>query len=95
MPEVVSKQEHHVDLLLLDERAATRRARTIGLRTLGTLGVLLMAKDRGFVATVKPLLDGLVGAGFRMSDDLHHQILDTAGEVGEASRLFRDETAED
>jgi len=41
-----------------------------------------MAKDKGLVAALKPLLDNLRRAGFRMSDDLYVQVLDSAGEAG-------------
>jgi predicted nucleic acid-binding protein len=65
----------------MDERTATRKARAINLRAIGALGVLLMARDKGFVTSLKPLLDDLRRAGFHMSDALYHQILHSAGEA--------------
>lgn len=67
-------------LLLLDERIATRKARGVGLQTIGTLGVLLMAKGRGLLESVKPQLDNLRRTGFHMGEALYHQVLESAGE---------------
>jgi predicted nucleic acid-binding protein len=67
----------------MDERTATRKARAISLQTVGTLGVLLMAKDKGLVTSLKLLLDDLRHAGFHMSDTLYYQILHSAGEAGD------------
>lgn len=77
---IVLARELNAGLVLIDERAATRKARGIGLRTMGALGTLLLAKDKGWVTALKPLLDDLRHTGFRMSDELYRQVLDSAGE---------------
>jgi predicted nucleic acid-binding protein len=82
---IILARELDAELVLIDERAARRKARGIGLQTVGTLGVLLMAKDKGLVAGLKPLLDDLRRAGFRMSDDLYRQVPGSAGEAGDFS----------
>jgi predicted nucleic acid-binding protein len=46
----------------------------------GTIGIRLSAKQKAGIAEVKPSLDILVNTGFRMSDILHRQILERAGE---------------
>ncbi|MDP2975964.1 MAG: hypothetical protein Q8N45_07090 [Anaerolineales bacterium] len=51
---IILARELDADLVLIDERVATRKARGVGLQTIGTLGVLLMAKDKGLVAVLKP-----------------------------------------
>jgi hypothetical protein len=43
---IILARELDAELVLIDERAARRKARGIGLQTVGTLGVLLMAKDK-------------------------------------------------
>jgi len=71
--------EMRADLVLLDERKATRAARQLGLRTLGLLGALLLAKRRGLIPTVRPLLDRLQSeAGFWVAPDLRQQVLGAA-----------------
>ena len=62
---IILARELDADLVLIDERAATRKARGVGLQAIGTLGVLLMAKDKGLVAVLKPLLDNLRRASCR------------------------------
>ncbi|MBI5568291.1 MAG: DUF3368 domain-containing protein [Chloroflexi bacterium] len=77
---LILAKELAADWVLIDERAATRRARSIGLRAIGTLGVLLLAKRQGLIAGLQPLLNDLRAAGFHMSDLLYQQVLASAGE---------------
>lgn len=78
---IVLTTELNAELLLIDERAATARARSLGLKTLGTLGVLLMAKEMGKLAAIKPAVDDLLSAGFHMSSALYQSVLASAGEA--------------
>lgn len=80
---IILARELDAALVLIDERAATRKARGIGLHTIGTLGVLLLAKSEGLVASLEPLLDNLRRNGFHMSDHLYQQVLRSAGEMGD------------
>ena len=74
--------EQRADLILVDERGARRAAARWGLRTLGLLGVLLVAKERRLVAAVAPLLDRLQAeTGFWIGAALRAQILREAGEA--------------
>ncbi|MDR1256870.1 MAG: DUF3368 domain-containing protein [Spirochaetaceae bacterium] len=68
------------DNLLIDEKKGRIIAARNGVRTVGTIGVLLLAKQKGFITEVKPSLDILMKTGFRMSDILYRQILERAGE---------------
>ena len=77
---IILSKELPADLVLIDERAATRKARSLGLRVIGTLGVLLMGKQAGHITAVRPLLDHLLTFGFRMSTDLYEQVLKDANE---------------
>ncbi len=51
-----------------------------GLKVVGTIGVLLRAKNAGLILTVRPLLDNLQVAGFRLGLDLYEEALQLAGE---------------
>ncbi len=66
--------------VILDDRKARGIARKMGLKVVGTLGLLVRAKRVGFIAAVKPLIDELEQAGFRMTADLRLQTLELAGE---------------
>ena len=67
--------------ILIDERLARRKARSVGLTVTGTLGVLLMAKEAGLIPAVRPLLDSLSETPFRMSENLYRRVLRMAGEA--------------
>jgi predicted nucleic acid-binding protein len=77
---IVLARELNADLLLIDDRSARRKASAIELSTIGTLGVLLLAKKRKLIPILGPLVDDLRRAGFHMSDELYEQVLDSAGE---------------
>jgi predicted nucleic acid-binding protein len=71
----------NADVLLIDERKARQLAAYLELDVAGLLDVLLDAKQRQLIASVKPLLDDLMNrARFRLSRKLYQRILFTAGE---------------
>lgn len=75
--------ELRADYLLVDERAARRVARMRGVEVVGVLGVLLVAKRRGLIPAVRPIIEALTGeAGFRASARLVSEVLQAAGEDG-------------
>jgi predicted nucleic acid-binding protein len=66
---------------ILDDAEARACARTHGLRMLGTLGVILVAKQEGRVRSAAEIIRAIRDAGFRISDALVTTILrDMAGE---------------
>jgi predicted nucleic acid-binding protein len=78
---IVLAVELGADLLLVDERRARAVAARFGLAVTGVLGVLLVAKQRGVIPAIKPLLDALIAtAGYRVSERLYARALEAAGE---------------
>lgn len=67
---------------VLDDKKARRVAREMGLRMMGTIGLLVKAKLEGVVSQLGPLLGDLDGAGFHLSPELHREALRLAGEEG-------------
>jgi predicted nucleic acid-binding protein len=65
---------------VLDEKKARRIAREKQLKVTGTIGITLNAKRRGLVTEVKPVLDSLNAAGFRLSRELYREALRLASE---------------
>lgn len=73
--------EAKAERVILDDLPARRLARSLGLRLVGTAGVLFMAKTSGHLAAIRPLLDALRAAGFRLRLDVYKEILKSAGEA--------------
>jgi predicted nucleic acid-binding protein len=73
--------EINADLLILDEKPGRIIALQYGLKIIGVLGVLLEAKQKNLIQTVKPLIDELIDrANFRVNAQLYTNILGIAGE---------------
>jgi len=74
-------RELSADLILLDEKEARRIAERLGLRVLGTVGVLLLAKEMGYISKIKPFLYELVKKRFRIGEEVIRKVLKKAGEI--------------
>lgn len=73
--------EENADLLLLDERIGREVASRFNVQYIGLLGIIILAKQHGYLSQVKPLIDELIiKAGFWISPALYKYILTTAGE---------------
>ncbi|MBI4871909.1 MAG: DUF3368 domain-containing protein [Candidatus Riflebacteria bacterium] len=69
-------------LLLMDERLGRRTAARLNLAVIGTAGILVLAKRRGLVEAVRPLLESLRSHhGFRLSGTLAQEILQSVDEL--------------
>lgn len=67
--------------VLLDEKEARQIAKELKLQIIGTLGVLLLAKKKQVVPTIRPLLDNMINvAQYWVSESLYQQVLKQAGE---------------
>ncbi len=69
------------DILLVDDRDARNLAKKLGLQVMGMLGVLALAKYRGLVQEVKPIIDELVETGFWISGRILKEFLRELGEL--------------
>jgi uncharacterized protein len=70
------------DLVLIDERQGRLVAQRLGLKVKGTVGVLVAARQQGFLPQLRPLLDELVRQGARLSPALRLRALGLVGEPG-------------
>jgi len=68
-------------LLILDDAEARRAAAAGGLRVTGTIGVLLVAKERGLVERIELELTRLRAFGFRLAEAVRLDVLRRAGEL--------------
>jgi predicted nucleic acid-binding protein len=65
---------------VIDDREARRCARSLSIPLIGTLGLVLLAKQGGRIAAARPIVDLLRGSGMRLSDQVVNEALARVGE---------------
>ncbi|MDZ4688614.1 MAG: DUF3368 domain-containing protein [Planctomycetaceae bacterium] len=79
--EAIALAEERDAMLLVDDASAREVAGDLGLATVGTLRVLLLAKEDGYVPAVKPLMTRLIDElGFFVSRKIYDAVLEAADE---------------
>lgn len=68
-------------LVLLDEKDARKFAELTGIKVLGTVGILILAKRQNIVKSLRNKLEELEMAGFRLSSGIHEKALESVGEL--------------
>jgi predicted nucleic acid-binding protein len=63
------------DLVILDDQQGRLVSRDRGLSVTGTVGVLIEAKERGFIPSLRPEMDRLIEAGMWINEVFYHRIL--------------------
>lgn len=78
---ILAQEEPPANLVILDDNAAKKTAKYLGLKVTGTLGVLIKAKKQKLLTEVKPVLDKMICEGFYISNTLYDLVLQEAGET--------------
>ncbi|MBE2201142.1 MAG: DUF3368 domain-containing protein [Anaerolinea sp.] len=73
--------EQSARLVIMDERRGRRYAQRLSLPLTGTLGILLLAKERGLITAVSPLIKQLQAGGMYFDTELVARVLELAGEL--------------
>jgi predicted nucleic acid-binding protein len=68
------------DKLLIDDQRGRKVAKINQISTIGSLGVLLTAKEKGYVEKVSPLLRQIEKSDIYLSSQLIDMVLELAGE---------------
>ncbi|MBC7401369.1 MAG: DUF3368 domain-containing protein [Mucilaginibacter sp.] len=68
------------DFLILDDADARRFAEQLGMPVKGTIGLLVIAKDKGIIPLLKPYFDLIQQTNFRISPAILARVLKDAGE---------------
>ena len=71
---------HSGSVAVLDDLPARRCADSLGIPTRGTLGLVLIAKQRGVIPEARPIVDRLRQAGMYLSDAVMNRALGMVGE---------------
>jgi predicted nucleic acid-binding protein len=72
--------EINADALIIDERLGYKIAQSKGINAIGTLSILLMAKEQGIIKSVKPLLDDMIQKGRWYSKSVYENFLKQTNE---------------
>ena len=78
--EAIALSQEQKCRIILDDRQARRVGQDMGLRVIGTAGILILAKQRGILSTIKPVLQNLDDTGFYISATLKAEALFLAKE---------------
>ena len=77
---MILAREQNADLVIMDDNAAKKTAKFLGLNVTGTLGILLKAKKEGYLEMVEPIMNELIRDGLFISDTVKGYVLKEAGE---------------
>lgn len=77
---MILAREQNADLVIMDDNAAKKTAKFLGLNVTGTLGILLKAKKEGYLEMVEPIMNELIVDGLFISDTVKGYVLKEAGE---------------
>ena len=77
---MILAEELASDQLLMDDLDARRVALSRNLKIIGTIGILLVAKQQGLISTIKDILDSLIAEGKHISPRLYKEALLAAQE---------------
>lgn len=72
--------EHPNLSIIIDESKGRSVAKRLGLKVTGTIGLIIKAKEQGWIESGKVILDKLEKHGFWLSNRLRKQLLDRLNE---------------
>jgi predicted nucleic acid-binding protein len=67
-------------LLIIDDYKARKLAKTLNISYTGTIGILILAKNKGIISAIQPFLEKIKETNFRISPELELQALIEAKE---------------
>lgn len=73
--------EFNRSLLIIDDSKGRRVAKELSISISGSLGVLVTAKNKGIIDSIKPIIEKIKQTNFRISDDLIQKVLQHANET--------------
>jgi predicted nucleic acid-binding protein len=77
---IVLASEMNADWVLMDEKKGRRKLTQLSIPKIGTLGILLRAKQLELIPAIKPEIENLQKRGFSISGLVVEEVLKMAGE---------------
>jgi len=77
---IVLYQQKNADFLLCDDKKAKKFAQSFGIKVVGSLGILLKAKEKNLIKEISPLLDMLKNSSIFIDDKTYQLVLKMAKE---------------
>ncbi len=77
---ILAQEKPEADLVIIDDNAAKKTAKYLGLTVTGTIGVLLKAKKTGVIEKIAPVIAEMKQRGFYISRELERMVLEQADE---------------
>lgn len=78
---ILAQEMPKADLVIIDDNAAKKTAKYLGLTVTGTIGILLRAKEAGIIENVSPVILEMKQRGFYISAELEEIVLKKADEL--------------
>ena len=78
---IVLAKEINADWVLMDEKKGRRKLTQLGLAKIGTVGLLVKAKEIGLLAEIKPEIKALTETSFNLSESVINTVLRQANEL--------------
>jgi predicted nucleic acid-binding protein len=73
--------ERNIAVIILDDEKAFRRAWEQGLTPIRSFRVLLLAKRKGLIPSVKSALDEMIAKGEGIQEEIYRKMLEESGET--------------
>lgn len=77
---MILAKEQNADVVIIDDQNAKKYAKYLELPVTGTLGILIKAKQVGYISELKSLLDVMVQNGIYIKNSLIEHCLELVGE---------------
>ena len=77
---IVLARQLNAQMVLMDEKKGRRKLQVLGMPMMGTLGILLAAKEAGLIPAIRPALEALQQSRFSLNRRLVEQVLARAEE---------------
>lgn len=77
---ILAKENPNDTTVIIDDNAAKKTAKFLGLKVTGTLGIVLKAKQQNLISSVTTIMDKLIQNGFYITPEIYDLVKNEAGE---------------